>query len=72
VERHLAFWNYFTGLSWSLRQPFGAGGVGSTGGREWVDTHYARLAFTSATRMIRRLPSALAARVIVSSVTDTF
>jgi hypothetical protein len=33
---------------------------------------YARLAFTSATRMMRRLPSALAARVIVSRVTETF
>jgi len=33
---------------------------------------YARFAFTSATRMITRLPKALAARVIVSSVTETF
>jgi hypothetical protein len=33
---------------------------------------YARLAFRSATRMIRRLPRALAARAMVSSVTETF
>ena len=41
-------------------------------GRRQAGAHYARLAFTSATRMITRLPSALAARVIVSSVTETF
>jgi hypothetical protein len=32
----------------------------------------ARLAFRSATRMLTRFPSALAARVMVSSVTETF
>src|SRR5271169_3467040 len=32
----------------------------------------ARLVFRSATRMMRRLPRALAARVMVSSVTETF
>ena len=40
-------------------------------GRRQAGAAYARLAFTSATRMITRLPSALAARVIVSSVTET-
>ena len=38
----------------------------------YTTADYARLAFTSATRRITRLPSARAARVIVSSVTDTF
>jgi hypothetical protein len=33
---------------------------------------YARLVFTSVTRMTMRLPSALAARLIVSRVTETF
>src|SRR5690349_19482851 len=45
--------------------------VGDPGNRP-TTADYARLAFTSATRMITRLPSALAARVIVSSVTETF
>jgi hypothetical protein len=41
-------------------------------GRRQAGAGYARLAFTSATRMITRLPSARAARVIVSRVTETF
>src|SRR5712692_3261922 len=39
-------------------------------GKRQAGAAYARLAFASATRMITRLPSALAARVIVSRVTD--
>ena len=41
--------------------------------RRQAGATYARFAaFASATRMITRLPSALAARVIVPSVTETF
>lgn len=40
-------------------------------GRRQADADYARFAFTSATQIITRLPSARAARVIVSSVTET-
>ena len=50
-----------------FRSDFDAGALSSR-----ARISYARLAFTSATRMIKRLPSALAARVIESSVTDTF
>ena len=43
------------------------------GNRKWLTTaNYDRRVFTSATRMITRLPSARAARVIVSRVTETF
>ena len=41
-------------------------------GRRQADAAYARLAFMSATRMVTRLPSALAARVMVLSVTETW